>query len=80
MIIIFFVISLQRLKIILFTSKRSFTKTRTITSWLTTAKKLCAEQKECNFISGQRLVINLDDKKEAKNLHYDLHENHNSQF
>ncbi|QUE32288.1 LptA/OstA family protein [Francisella philomiragia] len=49
-------------------------------SWLTTAKKLCAEQKECNFISGQRLVINLDDKKKLKTFTMISDDNHNSQF
>ncbi|WP_150464614.1 LptA/OstA family protein [Francisella sp. XLW-1] len=49
-------------------------------SWLKTAKQLCSEQKECNFISGQRLIINLDDKNKLKTFTMISDDNHNSQF
>ncbi|QIW10250.1 LptA/OstA family protein [Francisella sp. LA112445] len=36
--------------------------------WLEEAKKLCASEKECNFISGQKLVVQLNKDKKVKTL------------
>ena len=36
--------------------------------WMLQAKKICIEEKGCNFISGQKLTINLDDDRKVDTI------------
>lgn len=48
--------------------------------WYDEAKKLCASERECNFISGQRLVMQLDKNKKVKTLTMESEAMDRSQF
>nr|WP_318010099.1 LptA/OstA family protein [Francisella sp. SYW-9] len=48
--------------------------------WLEEAKKLCDSEKECNFISGQKLVVQLNKDKKVQTLTMDSEGLDRSQF
>ena len=48
--------------------------------WYEEAKKLCASERECNFISGQRLVMQLSKDKKVKTLTMESEGMDRSQF
>lgn len=48
--------------------------------WMSTAKSICAEQKECNFISGQKLTITLTEENKINNLVMDSEGLEHSEF
>lgn len=49
-------------------------------SWLSHAKELCLDEKECHFISGQTLTIQLDKKKNVTSLTMSSQGQEKSQF
>ena len=51
-----------------FTRDKSNTFKQLQKKWMTKAKIICADQKECNFISGQKLTIQLTDENKIKTL------------
>ncbi|MED7819576.1 LptA/OstA family protein [Francisella sp. 19S2-10] len=48
--------------------------------WFETAKELCASEKECNFISGQKLVMQLTKEKKVETLTMESEGMDRSQF
>ncbi|AXA33823.1 LptA/OstA family protein [Francisella adeliensis] len=63
-----------------FTRDKSYSFKQLQEKWMTKAKKICAKQKECNFISGQKLTIQLTQEKKIKTLVMDSEGIENSEF
>ncbi|GAB4222581.1 MAG: LptA/OstA family protein [Francisella sp.] len=63
-----------------FTRDNSLTFKQLQQKWLEQAKSLCSQEKECNFISGQELTIQLDKDKNIKTLTVSSNKNEKSNF
>ena len=48
--------------------------------WFNHAKEICADEKECNFISGQKLTMQLDKDKKVQTLIMNTEGDNTSQF
>ena len=66
--------------LVYFTRNKKDTFKQLQEKWLNHAKEICADEKECNFISGQKLTMQLDKDRKVQTLVMDTEGDNISQF
>ena len=66
--------------VVYFTRNKKDTFKQLQQKWFDHAKEICADEKECNFISGQKLIMKLDKDRKVQTLVMDTTGDDTSQF